>query len=83
MVSVHLGEMPACCSEILLWCVCDGIISLPKNNWMMFSVPLQIWGPIVFGVGAAIYKAATGTITFDNLVNIILSLVLIVMPITW
>jgi hypothetical protein len=52
-------------------------------GWPTMMYHLQIWGPIVFGVGAAIYKAATGTITFDTLVDIILSLVLIVMPITW
>ncbi len=44
---------------------------------------VQILGPIIFGVGAATYKAASGTLRFDGMMNVLLSLVLIVMPLTW
>lgn len=51
----------------------------------MLSLLLQvfIWGPILFGCGAAVYKVAQGTVDFSNLTNAILSIVLIVMPLTW
>lgn len=44
---------------------------------------LVIWVPIAFGLGAALYKAATDTINFSTLVNALLSLFLIVVPIIW
>ncbi len=44
---------------------------------------MQVWGPILVGVGMAIWKATTGTLAFDNIINIMLSLVLVVMPLTW
>lgn len=43
----------------------------------------QIWGPIVVGVGMAIWRLASGKLVFDSAMNILLSLVLIVMPLTW
>lgn len=44
---------------------------------------LLIWGPIAFGLGAALFRAATGTVNFSTTTNTVLSVVLIVMPVTW
>jgi hypothetical protein len=44
---------------------------------------LMVWVPILIGIAFAVQKAVQGTIKFDTITNIVLSLVLIVMPITW
>ncbi|GLC44868.1 hypothetical protein PLESTM_001656100 [Pleodorina starrii] len=51
-----------------------------KFTWLDYAM---VWVPIVVGCGMAIWKAMNGTIDFTNLINAALSIVLIVMPITW
>ncbi|GFH15337.1 uncharacterized protein HaLaN_11545 [Haematococcus lacustris] len=54
--------------------------AVAKFTWLDY---LWIWVPILVGVGAAIYKAATGTLHFVSVTDIATSIVLIVMPLTW
>ncbi|KAJ9521977.1 hypothetical protein QJQ45_024861 [Haematococcus lacustris] len=54
--------------------------AVAKFTWLDY---LWIWVPILVGVGAAIYKAATGTLHFVGVTDIATSIVLIVMPLTW
>ncbi|KAJ9521771.1 hypothetical protein QJQ45_015305 [Haematococcus lacustris] len=54
--------------------------AVAKFTWLDY---LWIWVPILVGVGAAIYKAATGTLHFAGVTDIATSIVLIVMPLTW
>ncbi|GLI71454.1 hypothetical protein VaNZ11_016674 [Volvox africanus] len=51
-----------------------------KFTWFDY---LMVWVPIIVGCGMAVWKAINGTIDFSNLINAALSIVLIVMPITW
>ncbi|KXZ53848.1 hypothetical protein GPECTOR_6g766 [Gonium pectorale] len=63
---------------------CDVDMLLPgaviKFTWLDY---VMIWGPILFGCGCAVWKAIQGTISFSNLTDALLSIVLIVMPLSW
>ncbi|KAG2492511.1 hypothetical protein HYH03_009176 [Edaphochlamys debaryana] len=63
---------------------CDVDMLLPgsviKFTWFDHCM---IWIPILVGLGLAVWKMYKGTIQFDNPKDALLSLVLIVMPITW
>ncbi|MEW5318435.1 MAG: hypothetical protein WDW38_009657 [Sanguina aurantia] len=54
--------------------------STVKFSWLD---QVFIWGPILFGLGAACYKIAFGTIKFDTLIRGAQSAALIVMPCVW
>lgn len=51
-----------------------------KFSWFDW---LMIWGPILFGFGAAIYKAANQTLDFDTASSTLTSIFLVLMPLTW
>jgi hypothetical protein len=44
---------------------------------------IMIWGPILFGVGSAVYKSVQGTLNFETMESTLTSVLLIVLPMTW
>eukprot|EP00879_Flechtneria_rotunda_P030205 GHRR01032807.1.p1 GENE.GHRR01032807.1~~GHRR01032807.1.p1 ORF type:complete len:582 (+),score=192.67 GHRR01032807.1:378-2123(+) len=44
---------------------------------------IMIWGPILFGLGSAIYKACQGTLDFHDMTATLTSLLLVLLPLTW
>ncbi|KAI8466637.1 MAG: hypothetical protein J3K34DRAFT_395497 [Monoraphidium minutum] len=54
--------------------------SVARFSWLDWAL---IVGPVAFGLISAIAKAARGSLNFDSLPNILSSVLLVILPVTW
>lgn len=54
--------------------------SVVKFSWLDH---IMIWAPILFGLGSAAHKSATGTLVFTDYQTTLTSVLMVILPLTW
>lgn len=75
LIASHCGVLPGCANCSLTTSCC--LLACARLDYLL------ILGPIFFGFGSALFKAVQGTVDFSTQENIITTILLVFLPVSW